>query len=108
MTARRSVLNTFLFVFINFILVFVLVGILDGSFLDYKMGFYLLSPVILGLTFYLGYYFFLQTKRIVKRKIGWLNYSWTLAFVIPNMVLLFFNYLLWLDLFDGTTDTILP
>lgn len=108
MTAGKSILNTFIFVFTNFALTFFLIGILGGAFFEYKTGFYLLLPVILGVTFYLTYYFFLQTKRLRKRQIGLLNYTWTLAFVFCNTVLLFFNYMLWLDLFDGTTELMLP
>jgi hypothetical protein len=106
--AGRTIFNTYLLIITNLILAFFLVGVLGGDFMPYRTAFYVAAPFVLGLAVYISYYLYLQTKRLLRKYLTPLNYSWTLVFVLFNAVLLFFNCWLWLDLFDGTTEMMLP
>ncbi|HYV94359.1 MAG TPA: hypothetical protein VE978_21480 [Chitinophagales bacterium] len=108
MTRAKTIITFLIQTFLNIALTFLLISVLADGLLDYKTGFYVLAPFILGLTFWILYFFYIQTINFKRKTISSLNYSWTIAFIFINVIIILFNYLSWIDLFDGTTETMFP
>jgi hypothetical protein len=88
---------------LNIALSFLLILILADGILKYETGFYILLPFITSLTSFVFYFLYIQTKKFKAGIISSLSYSWTIAFVFINLIILILNYSCWIDLFDGTT-----
>lgn len=107
-TSMKKILVLLIITFVNIALTIILISVLADGLLEYKMGFYVLAPYILGFSTFILYFLYNQTMRFKKYLISSLNYSWTIGFIFINLIILFFNYICWLDLFDGTTKAMLP
>lgn len=92
----------------NIGLTILLISILADGIFAYTTGFYILSPFMIGLSMYVFYFLYKQTLKFRLKKIGSQNYSWTLGFVLLNILILIFNFLCWTDLYDGKTEALLP
>jgi hypothetical protein len=108
MTTTKSIILFLTMTLVNIALTFILISILADGLLQYKTGFYFLAPFILGFILFIFYFLINQTIKFRKRIISSNNYSWTIGFVFINILILLFNCYCWIDLFDGTTDTMLP
>jgi len=90
----------------NISVTFIIVGVLSYYGSDYKTAFWLLAPLILGLTYFLYRFAILllngQIKYLSPILLG-------LAFVlmILDVLFLILNYYCWIDLFDGSTNKLI-
>jgi|ERR1043165_2736923 hypothetical protein len=108
MTSTKAFILSVTMTLVNIVLTYILISILADGLLEYKTGFYVLAPFILGFTMFVFYFLHKQTIKFRKRYIGAIECSWTIAFAFINLIILVFNYICWSDLFDGTTEVMLP
>ena len=92
---------------INIGLTMFLLSVLADNFMEYKKAFWLTIPIILSLT-----YFFSKTlsKQIANRQyqINSTLFYLTIVISVVNILILALNIYCWVDLFDGTTNTMFP
>ena len=104
----KTIILSFLTIITNIALGFTLILVLADGILPYKTGFYVLAPILLGLTAFVFHFLYRQTILRKKELISEFNYICTIIFVLINAFIFFFNYACWIDLFDGRTNTLLP
>lgn len=108
MSTKKLLATILIFTLMNFGLTFILISILADGLLSYKSGFYVIAPFIFMLTFVLFSFSIHQNTMYKRKQISELNFTATILFVLMNSLILLFNYYCWIDLFDGSTDALLP
>lgn len=94
--------------FLNIGLTFILISILADGLLEYKTGFYVSAPFIIGFTIYILYFLYSQVTKFRNQIISSSSYSLGIILAVINIIFLLFNYSCWIDLYDGTTKALLP
>jgi len=102
---KRVVTHLFLIV-ANSGLTFFLISVLADNLMEYKKAFWITAPIILTLTYLIGKVIFQLSSR--THQSGAVLFVIMIATSILNLVILSLNYSCWIDLFDGTTDTMFP
>ena len=92
---------------VNIGLTMFLLSVLADNFMEYKKAFWVTTPIILGLTYFFGK---TLSKQIDNRQhqLNSTLFYLTIVISIVNVLILALNIYCWVDLFDGTTNTMFP
>lgn len=105
MINKKTVIYFFTLTFFNLLLMFILTSILTGDLLQYQTGFYLVSPFLIASTLAVCYFSFPDLKNYkTNRLMFWAAFN----FLLINSLFLWLNYKVWIDLFDGSSQILVP
>ena len=90
---------------INLVLICFILSVLADNLIGYRAGFYLTLPIIMTCTFLIG---LVAYKHSHASSLNSSQATFALMLMITNTVFLIINYYCWIDLFDGTTNAVMP
>lgn len=90
---------------INLVLICFILSVLADNLIGYRAGFYLTLLIIMTCTFAIG---FVAYKHSHASSLNSIQATFALMLMIANTVFLIINYYCWIDLFDGTTNAVMP
>lgn len=98
------IMNVLLFVFGVYFL-FLIASILADNWLNWKIAFWIILPIMLIYSLILVF-IWISTIRIGKVSI--IMFGISLILSIINLITLLISIVIWIDLFDGKTNALLP
>ena len=106
---KYPILSSILLVIVNLLLTVFLISILADGILRYKVGFWIVTPLILLLLllFFQLLFGYIHSISLINWK-GFLTLALFEIINLINLIFLIFNIFCWADLFDGKTEALLP
>ena len=90
----------------NISLTVFLISVLADNLMKYEKAFWVTLPLVITFTYLLGKS--IHKHSIAKNTNLYLLYVLSIVILILNVLILAINYYCWIDLFDGTTQTMFP
>ncbi len=102
---RNTIVSNVALIILGIIHFFVIVSIMTDNWINYKTAFWIEIPILL--TYLFTFLIILKSTYRLWGK-SKLNFTLTSLLTITNLILLILTIYLWIDLFDGKTNALLP
>ena len=102
---RNTIISNAILILIGIIHFLAMVTIMTDNWIDWRKSIWIEGPVLL---FYLFVFLLILESTIELWKISKIKFASSTILIFFNFHLLLLNFYIWIDLFDGKTNALLP